>query len=89
MKKRVLPKVELLCDYINSETVALEREQAVIALQDIHGPAHPHQGLPYGEWKDIRVYEAGQYGASEPVAVLGQMVKILSFRRSISKMRMS
>lgn len=65
-----IAKVELLCDYINSETVALEREQAVIALRTYMGLRIPTRACHTVNGKTYVYTKLGNMVHQKPVAVL-------------------
>ena len=65
-----IAKVELLCDYINSETVALEREQAVIALRTYMGLRIPTRACHTVNGKTYVYTKLGNMVHQKPVTVL-------------------
>ena len=65
-----IAKVELLCDYINSETVALEREQAVIALKTYEGLRIPTKACHTVNGKTYVYTKLGNMVHQKPVTVL-------------------
>ena len=65
-----IAKVELLCDYINSETVALEREQAVIALKTYEGLRIPTKACHTIDGKTYVYTKLGNTVHQKPVTVL-------------------
>ena len=62
--------MELLCDYINSETVALEREQAVIALKTYEGLRIPTKACHTIDGKTYVYTKLGNTVHQKPVTVL-------------------
>ena len=65
-----IAKVELFCDYINSDTVALEREQAVIALRTYMGLRIPTRACHTVNGKTYVYTKLGNMVHQKPVTVL-------------------
>lgn len=65
-----IAKVEFLCDYINSETVALEKEQATIAIKTYEGIRIPTKACHTIDGKTYVYTKLGNTVHQKPVTIL-------------------